>query len=92
VIVSLWHKGLEQLYHRGSTRGVQAAHAPKHLRILSALDVAQKPDDLAISSFRTHSLNGDMAGHLSIWVNGNSRVTFRFAESDVERVGYQDHH
>ena len=70
----------------------QAAHVPKLLRILSLLDVAQTPDDLAIPSFRTHPLKGDLAGHWSIWVNGNWRVTFRFVESDVELVDYQDYH
>lgn len=54
VIFSFRHKGLEQLYREGSKKGVQAAHIPKLLRILSALDVAQTPEDLAIPSFRTH--------------------------------------
>lgn len=31
-------------------------------------------------------------GHWSIWVNGNWRVTFRFAGTDVELVDYQDYH
>ena len=92
VIVGFRHKGLEQLYRDGSKRGVQAAHVPKLLRILSALDVAQAPADLAIPSFRTHPLKGDLTGLWSIWVNGNWRVTFRFVENDVELVDYQDYH
>ncbi len=86
--MSFRHKGLELLYREGSTRGVQAAHAAKLLRILSVLDVASGPEDLAIPSFRTHLLKGDLAGHWSIWVNGNWRVTFRFIETDVELVDY----
>jgi toxin HigB-1 len=54
--------------------------------------VAQTADDLAIPSFRTHQLKGDLAGHWSIWVNGNWRVTFRFVDGDVELVDYQDYH
>ena len=92
MIVSFEHKGLERLYMVGSKRGVQAAHVPKLRRILSALDVAQHPADLAIPSFRTHALKGDLAGQWSIWVNGNWRVTFRFVETDVELVDYQDYH
>ena len=92
VIVSFRHKGLEQLYRTGSKRGVQAAHVPKLLRILSLLDVAQGPDDLAIPGFRTHPLKADLAGYWSIWVNGNWRVTFRFVDSDVELVDYQGYH
>jgi toxin HigB-1 len=92
VIVSFRRKGLERLYREGSKKGVQAAHVPKLLRTLSLLDVAQTPDDLAIPSFRTHQLKGDLAGHWSIWVNGNWRVTFRFVETDVELVDYQGYH
>jgi RelE-like toxin of type II toxin-antitoxin system HigB len=55
VLVSFRHKGLERLYRGGSKKGVQAAHVPKLMRILSLLDVAQSPDDLAIPSFRTHA-------------------------------------
>ena len=58
VIVSFRHKGLERLYRDGSKKGVQAAHVPKLLRVLSLLDVAQTPDDLAISSFRTPPQRG----------------------------------
>lgn len=92
VIVSFRHKGLERLYRDGSKKGVQAGHVPKLLRILSALDVAQSPEDLSIPSFRTHRLKGDLAGHWSIWVNGNWRVTFRFLEDDVALVDYRDYH
>jgi proteic killer suppression protein len=92
VIVSFRHKGLELLYTSGSKRGVQASHAPKLLRILSVLDVAQAPEDLALPSFRTHALKGASAGHWSVWVNGNWRVTFRFIDGDVELVDYQDYY
>ena len=83
---------MEQLYRAGSKQGVQPAHVPKLLRILSLLDVAQAADDLTIPSFRTHPLKGELAGHRSIWVNGNWRVTFSFVDSDVELVDYQGYH
>jgi proteic killer suppression protein len=92
VIVGFRHKGLERLYREGMKKGVQAAHVGKLLRILSVLDVAAAAEDLAIPSFRAHPLKGDLAGHWSIWVNGNWRVTFRFIETDVELVDYQDYH
>jgi proteic killer suppression protein len=54
--------------------------------------VAAGPEDLAIPGFRVHPLKGDLRGCRSIWVNGNWRVTFRFAGTDVELVDYQDYH
>lgn len=92
MIVGFRHKGLRLLYEAGSTRGVTAAHAPKLLNILAALDVASSAEDLALPSFRLHPLKGAMKGHWSIWVNGNWRVTFRFIGTDVELVDYQDYH
>lgn len=92
MIASFQHKGLEALYRTGSKKGVRADHVPKLRRILSALDVAEAPQDLMIPSFRTHDLKGTHAGRWSIWVNGNWRVTFRFVGADVELVDYEDYH
>jgi proteic killer suppression protein len=92
VIVSFRHMKLERLYRAGIKAGVQAGHVPKLRRILSILDVAAGPDDLSIPSFRTHRLKRDLAGHWSISVSGNWRVTFRFVKGDVELVDYQDYH
>ncbi|MGL5865420.1 MAG: type II toxin-antitoxin system RelE/ParE family toxin [Dermatophilaceae bacterium] len=66
VIVSFRHKGLEKLYRDGTKTGVRADHVPTLLRTLSALDVAQHPDDLAIPSFRTRQFTGDLSGQHSI--------------------------
>lgn len=92
MITSFRHKGLEKLFRTGLSKGVQAAPAPKLVRILSALDAAVGPEELTLPSFRTHPLKGDLKGHWSIWVNGNWRVTFRFVGTDVELVDYLDYH
>ena len=39
-----------------------------------------------------HPLKGNLEGHWSISVNGNWRMTFKFAGTDAELVGYQDYH
>lgn len=92
MIISFRHKGLRLLYETGSAKGIQAAHKAKLLSILAALDVAQAPSELSLPSYRLHPLKGDMAGHWSIWVNGNWRITFRFVGPDVELVDYRDYH
>ena len=92
MIVGFRHNGLRLLYETGSARGVQAAHKTKLLSILAALDVATAPGDLALPSYGLHPLKGDLRGHWSIWVNGNWRVTFRFAGADIELVDYRDYH
>lgn len=86
------HKGLEAFYLTGTTKGIQAAHAPKLARILGLLDVATGPEELSLPSFRLHSLKGNRKGFWSITVSGNWRVTFRFVGADVELVDYLDYH
>jgi proteic killer suppression protein len=56
------------------------------------LDVAKQPSDLNQPGLRLHPLKGTLKGYWSVWVNGNWRVTFRFAGADIELVNYQDYH
>jgi proteic killer suppression protein len=92
VIVSFRHKGLAAFYRSGTTRGIQAAHAPKLARILASLNAAATPEELSHPGYRLHSLKGQRKGFLSIWVNANWRVTFRFTGNDIELVDYVDYH
>lgn len=39
-----------------------------------------------------HPLKGDLAGHWSVKVSGNWRLTFKFEGEDVILVDYQDYH
>lgn len=92
MITGFRHKGLRRFYESGNTSGIQAAHAEKLGRILGLLNVAVGPDDLNLPSFRLHPLKGTLQDHWSITVNGNWRVTFRFAGVNVELVDYLDYH
>lgn len=92
MIVSFRHKGLQHLYQTGSASGVRHSHAARLTMILSILDVAAGPQDLALPGLRLHGLQGALKGHWSVWVNGNWRVTFRFKGNDVELLHYQDYH
>ncbi len=56
------------------------------------LDVATCPDDLDLPGFRLHELKGNRKGILSITVQANWRVTFRFINTDIEIVNYEDYH
>jgi len=45
-----------------------------------------------IPGWQLHSLAGKLAGHWSVKVNGNWRITFMFEGSDPVLVDYQDYH
>ena len=87
------HKGLRALAEQGRTGGVPAAMADRLKRILSALDGAQRPGDIATRpGYRLHPLKGDMAGLWSIRVSGNWRVVFGFKDSEAVDVDLVDYH
>ncbi len=92
MINSFRHKGLEAYFRTGSKRGIQAHHAVKLQLQLAALDNAVGPEDMNAPNWRLYELNGSLAGHWSVWVNGNWRLTFRFDGKDAELVDYQDYH
>lgn len=92
MIKSFKHKGLEAFFATGSKKGIQPHHAGKLQLQLATLEQATGPEDMNAPNWRLHALGGDLAGHWSIWVNGNWRLTFRFVGGDAELVDYQDYH
>lgn len=86
------HAGLEKFFKTGSKAGIQPAHAKKLSLLLTNLDEAEKPQDMGFIAWDLHELKGDLAGHWSVKVNGNWRMTFRFEVEDAILVNYQDYH
>lgn len=86
------HKGVERFLRSGSRADIQAMHAPRLARQLSALDAASRPEDMNRPGWDWHALKGGLAGHWSVSVNGNWRLTFAFENGDAVLVDYQDYH
>jgi proteic killer suppression protein len=86
------HKGIKLFFETGSTRGVQASHAKKLRTQLTLLNMATEPEDMNAPGWKLHPLKGDHAGHWSVWVNGNWRLTFAFENGDAVLVDYKDYH
>jgi proteic killer suppression protein len=92
VIKSFRHSGLEKFFKTGSKAGIQPAHARKLEDQLAILNRASKPVDMNQSGWNLHPLQGELADHWSVKVNGNWRLTFRFDGSDAILVDYRDYH
>jgi proteic killer suppression protein len=92
MIKSFAHKGLERFFATGSKAGIRADHADKLRRQLARLEVSSKPQDMNVPGWKLHPLTGELAGHWSVWVSGNWRLTFRFDGEDAEIVNYRDYH
>lgn len=92
MIRSFKHKGIERFFKTGSKAGIQARHAPKLARQLRQLNDARRPQDMDIPGWKLHPLEGGLAGHWSVWVNGNWRLCFAFDGEDAILVDYDDYH
>lgn len=92
MIKSFTHKGIKAFFETGTKAGIQAAHASRLRLQLAALNRAKAPTDMAVPSWKLHSLKGNLTGHWAITVNGNWRITFRFENGDALLVDYHDYH
>ena len=92
MIRSYRHKGLKHFAETGSKAGIQPKHASRLRRMLTALNVASCPEDMNAAANDLHPLKGNLAGHWSVNVSGNWRLTFLFEGEDVVLVDYQDYH
>jgi proteic killer suppression protein len=92
VIKSFRHKGIERFFLTGSRAGIQPGHAARLARQLQHLDVARRPQDMSVPGWKLHALKGDLAGHWSVSVSGNWRLTFSFDGEDAVLLDYQDYH
>lgn len=92
MIKSFIHKGLQQFYENGTTKGIQFEHLKKIKMRLVALDTSFSIEDLRLPGFNLHQLKGERSEIYSIKVSGNWRITFRFEDGDVYIVNYEDYH
>lgn len=92
MIKTFRHKGLESFFKTGSKAGIQPRHAARLARQLARLNVAKDPSYMNMPGWDFHTLAGRLAGHYSVSVNGNWRMTFKFDGVDAVLVDYQDFH
>lgn len=92
MIVSFNHRGLEQFFESGTTRGIQATHVKRIRLILASLSAATSPQDMNLPGLFLHELSGQRKGTWALRVSGNWRITFTFDGVDVCDVNLEDYH
>ena len=80
VIETIKHKGLRRLHERNDRSGIRSDMAEKVQKILSALEAAERPEEMNIPMFRFHPLTGNRRGTYAVTVRANWRIAFSFHE------------
>jgi toxin HigB-1 len=91
MIKSFKHKGLAELFERGSSRQVKHDLQSRCLRRLEVLDQAESLFDLNVPGFDFHGLRG-IPKRYSIHINGPWCITFQWEEGEVLLADLEQYH
>jgi proteic killer suppression protein len=92
MIRSFRHKGLAELFGRGTAAKVRADLRQRALRRLDALDNATDLSQLNVPGFDFHPLRGFKPTRYSLHVNGPWCITFEWSAGDALRVDLEQYH
>ena len=62
MIQSFRHKGVQLFFETGSTAGIQPKHAARLNVQLTALHLAQTPEEMNMAGWNWHPLRGELEG------------------------------
>ncbi len=86
-------KETERIWHGNASRKFPGDIQDRALRKLRQLDASATLDDLRNPpGNRLEALKGDRAGQMSIRINDQWRICFRWAEGDATDVEITDYH
>lgn len=91
-IKSFRHKGLEDFFYDGTSKGINPKHETKLATRLDFLDAAIKPEDMNLPGYRLHKLEPRNKNRWAITVSGAWRLTFEFEDNDAVVVDYEQYH
>ena len=91
MVAGFRNKGLEEIYLTGKTRRIGAEYVRKCVRILQSLEVAMQPEDMNVTGFRFHSLQGNPR-RWSVRVTANYRITFGWSGENAHDVDFEDYY
>ncbi len=91
MIKSFRHKGLALLFLRNDASKVRPDLVRRCRSRLSALNHAQRPQDMNVPGFDFHALRGKPKRY-SVHLNGPWCITFEWADGDAWRVGLEQYH
>lgn len=92
MIGSIRHKALRNYWTRGQARGLNAEWTGKLRRIMSALEAAERPEQMDYPGSYFHPLKGDRGSRYAVRLTANVRVTFGWDDEGASNVDIEDYH
>lgn len=92
MIRSFGSRVLKRYWEKGITKGLNQAFLPQVPLLLSALEVARRPSDMAFPGSGFHPLKGERRGTYVVTVTKNWRITFGWDGVDAVDVDLEDYH
>ena len=79
-------------FAKGDRRSLPPRIAAKLEDLLSALRLADSPDELDLPGARLHALKGNRKGFFAVELSARWRLVFRFKDGDAYDVEVVDYH
>jgi len=83
---------LPWFWKKGGAKGIDPRSAEHLKELLSALDAATRPEDMAQPGWDFHPLTGDRKGQFAVEIRGSFRLVFEWEQGEAARVRQEDYH
>jgi toxin HigB-1 len=83
---------LRRFWKNGRAKGIDARSAEHLKELLSALDAATRPEDMAQPGWAFHLLTGDRKRQFAVEIRGSFRLVFEWENGEAVRVRQEDYH
>ncbi len=91
-MIRTWrHKGQKELFEIGASSKVRIDQHRRCLRLLDALNSAERPEDMNVPGWNFHGLRGKPLRWAAA-ANGPWRITFEFKAGDARNVDLEQYH
>jgi proteic killer suppression protein len=92
MIKSWKHKGLRELFEKGTTAKIQSKLHERIIQRLDILDASMTPEDMNVPGYDFHALKGFKPTRYTVHVNGPWCITFEFDGTDAAKVDFEQYH
>ena len=83
---------LRKFWRTGRTKGIDPQATERLEELLTALNAATKPGDMALPGWDFHPLKGDRKGQYAVEIRGLFRLVFEWESGEAVRVRSEDYH